>query len=958
MKKCCAFLLAAVLLVTSVSVTGTVQVAAAGNAEVTVSDLKSYTEYNSENSANDATDDVTVTGQNYKTSGGKVTKAMYNGKDAARLEGEGSSVTYEVNVPKTAKYSIMVNYCAIKGRNKPISMDLKIDGKNPFSGTDTFELSRTFKDATDVRTDGLGNEFSAEQVEAFIYNNAYIKDSLGEESMPYTFYLTKGKHNITFTVIEEQVAFASVTVGKPLKYKSYEEVSADYPEEKTGKAIKVEGESAAYKSTYSLIGKADSSDPRMSSKTPQSAYLSRINYIGNTNWQEPGDTITWKINVEEAGLYKLGFRFRQNFVLNGNSYRKIYIDGKVPFEEAASVKFGYKVNWQYDEWKDDNGNPYYVYLTAGEHTLAMEVCLGNLTDVVRRLETVLYGVGTLYRKIVMITGDTVDANRDYDLFNQIPQFEEKLTEYKEELESIADEIDKISADGNKRSEGNSNSTTIRALTTIMGKMLQYPYLAHTYKSSYYSNYTACSALVYDIMKMGLSIDYIDILPADQAYEPNIAGFFEKAGFSIQRFLSSFSENYDNISGDVETKDSITIWVNWGRDQVRILNDLIESSFTKKTGIGVNLKISNASYIQGILSGNGPDCSLNMQRSEPVNLALRGSMYDLKNFPDYEEVLKRFMSTDNVTPYQFNGGTYALPDTITYYMMFYRTDIFEEHKLSVPKTWDEYIETSSYLMRNNLQASLPYIQLTAITQVNSGVGSFSIFPSLLLQKGQKLYTEDLSATDLTNATALEMFEFWTDFYNEYKFPVTADFFNRFRTGVMPLGIQTYTQYIQLSLAAPEISGKWAMAPIPGFKDENGNINNVQAGAGTGCGILNISKNKKGGWEFMKWWLSADTQLNYSNNCESILGVSGRVATTNVEAFKQMGWDAESLKALLSQWSKVKEIEEVPGGYYTARCIDQAYWNVVNNGKNGKDTMVKWSQIANNEITRKRKQYNVQ
>ena len=109
--------------------------------------------------------------------------------------------------------------------------------------------------------------------------------------------------------------------------------------------------------------------------------------------------------------------------------------------------------------------------------------------------------------------------------------------------------------------------------------------------------------------------------------------------------------------------------------------------------------------------------------------------------------------------------------------------------------------------------------------------------------------------------------------------------------------------------------------------------------------------------MKWWLSADTQLNYSNNCESILGVSGRVATTNVEAFKQMGWDAESLKALLSQWSKVKEIEEVPGGYYTARCIDQAYWNVVNNGKNSKDTMVKWSQIANNEIARKRKQYNV-
>ena len=68
--------------------------------------------------------------------------------------------------------------------------------------------------------------------------------------------------------------------------------------------------------------------------------------------------------------------------------------------------------------------------------------------------------------------------------------------------------------------------------------------------------------------------------------------------------------------------------------------------------------------------------------------------------------------------------------------------------------------------------------------------------------------------------------------------------------------------------------------------------------------------------------------------------------------------KSLKALMTQWSRIKEIPEVPGGYYTARVIDQAYWNVVNNGKNSKDMLVKWAEIANNEIKRKRKQYNVQ
>ena len=150
----------------------------------------------------------------------------------------------------------------------------------------------------------------------------------------------------------------------------------------------------------------------------------------------------------------------------------------------------------------------------------------------------------------------------------------------------------------------------------------------------------------------------------------------------------------------------------------------------------------------------------------------------------------------------------------------------------------------------------------------------------------------------------------------------------------------------------------MAPIPGFKNEDGTINNYQAGSGTGCGILNIAKNKNGGWEFLKWWTSTETQLDYSNNCESILGVSGRVTTSNAEAFRQMGWDSKSLKALMTQWSRIKEIPEVPGGYYTASVIAQACWNVVNNGKNSKDMLVKWAEIANNEIKRKRKQYNVQ
>jgi hypothetical protein len=39
------------------------------------------------------------------------------------------------------------------------------------------------------------------------------------------------------------------------------------------------------------------------------------------------------------------------------------------------------------------------------------------------------------------------------------------------------------------------------------------------------------------------------------------------------------------------------------------------------------------------------------------------------------------------------------------------------------------------------------------------------------------------------------------------------------------------------------------------------------------------------------------------------------------------------------------------------VDQAYWNVVNNGKNAKDMLIEWAANGDNEIARKRKQYNL-
>ena len=83
--------------------------------------------------------------------------------------------------------------------------------------------------------------------------------------------------------------------------------------------------------------------------------------------------------------------------------------------------------------------------------------------------------------------------------------------------------------------------------------------------------------------------------------------------------------------------------------------------------------------------------------------------------------------------------------------------------------------------------------------------------------------------------------------------------------------------------------------------------------------------------------------------------GRIPTSNVEAFNNFSWEPETREKLMNQWKCVKEVPEVPGGYYLTRAVDQAFWSVLNDKVTPKDSITKWSKTADNEIKRKIKEY---
>lgn len=781
-----------------------------------------------------------------------------------------------------------------------------------------------------IREDESGNQYAPDQVLYTEAVTAEARDYSGRYELPYDLLLTAGPHDVQLTVLAGTCRLVQVFLAPPEQPLAYIVPTSDLCTRTA--PIVIEGEAAVLKNDRSLTAQSDAGSAVISPCDPTAG---KVNYIGGTNWQRPGAALTWDFETQVAGYYSLGFVYRQNMLLGGVSYRHLLIDGQTPFAEARRIKFTYDSAWKYEVYGDKD--PYLVYLDAGRHTLTLAVTMGGVSDIYAAVQAVTSRMGDLYVDITKIVGDTVDIYRSYELFHQIPGFNDTLDGIAADLEAAAAQLEAL-----QEQTSGTIVSNLRNAVRVVHLMRNNPYTAHRYKNDYYDAYTTLSALLGDMTDMPLSIDRIILTGAGEQQPTWKPSWWQRTLFSLRRFIAAFSDDYaTNDTAGVEGAE-LELWVNWGRDQARVLNNLIRDSFTRDSGIPVRVSVANATLIQALLSGDGPDCMFQLSRTEPVNYAMRGALYSLSEFEDIDEVLARF-NDGAAVPYRYDDKIYALPDTQGFYMMFLRTDILDRMGITAPRTWDEFVTTASLLQRSNLQAWVPV----------------SMYPTLLMQNGLSLYREDETATLLTASEQIQVFTSYVNWYKKYQLPEAMDFYNRFRVGNVPIGIAEYTLYTQLKATAPEIDGRWTMAPLPGVQRADGVIDNTSAGnvgtVGTGCCISRTSDSPDAAWELLKWWTRADTQVRYSENLESAIGPLGRVAVSNLEAFTSMDWDAAMLEQMLIQQKRTVELPEVPGGYYTTRSIDQAFWSVIEQGTPPMEAMSKWGEIADREIARKRAEY---
>ncbi len=854
-------------------------------------------------------------------------------------------LSYDIDVEETGIYCLGISYFPMESNSTQIELSLQIDGRSPYDTATRLTLNRAWVNEEDIHTDSRGNQVRPPQIQHGMWMECAFGDIDGLFGEPLFFYLEKGRHEVSFTSERAEFAIESMKFYTPAELPTYEEYrsSVGAPDASDADIIRIEGENAELKSDSTLYPTYDNSSYLVSPSDPRKVVY---NTLGSGNWKKALQSVTWTIPAEEIDSddwYRIGIKSRQNQMRGFYSNRRIYIDGEVPCKELDQVRFFYDTDWSVVTPKAENGGDVYVYLTADcDHTLTMECVPGEIGNSLRRLDEVVADLNTYYRKVLMITGPAPDRYTDYYVHEKIPDLVEEFDRLSHELKDIQGEIEGLSG------SAGSEAASLETMAVILDKCVEKPLKIPNYLSQIKDSIASVSAWERDYRDQPLEVDYIELATEGKKF----TGAKEKLGksivFSVKSFIGSFFEDYTTLS-DVTGEDAVEVWVSLGRDQAQVVKEMTENEFMQEHDIPISVNLVVGGVVEATLAGKGPDVALFLGGEFPVNLAARDLTVDLSQFPDFRTVRERFQE-NAMTQYQYSGGTYGLPISQTFPMMFYRTDVLTElGYTSPPETWTELTDMLPALQRNYMNVGL----ILPPTNISPATETGHTFAMLLLQKGVNYYNAEQTASTFDSAEAVQSFEEWTDFYTKYSFVQQYDAFSRFRTGEYPIVINNYTFFNQLAVASPEIKGLWDFCPVPGTLRADGTVSHAANSNGAGAVIFKKVKNKENAWEYIKWFTDTDTQVRYATQIEGLLGTMGRFDTANTEALAQLSWSRGEYERLAAQQAELAEIPVIPSSYAVTRNIMNAFRETVNEHENPRDTLIWYNRDINDEIARKRR-----
>lgn len=869
-----------------------------------------------------------------------------HGRPALDWQAGCRALTYTVEVPQDGLYELWVTYYAEGGNSLDITRSLLIDGESPFDEAQNIAFTRYWKDESAPVTNSFGDEVRPAQVEVRRWADLPVTDNQGAYDAPLLFALTAGRHTLTLSYVDQPMLLAALRLQKPTAvptYAQYRQTHAQRGAADAGRDCRFEAEAydhIVYKTNSAIIASCETN----ATASPRSLYTKRYNYLGGTNWASGGDAVAWQFDAPESGFYQLALRLTQNGNSGMPSTRRIAIDGQVPFQEMAGYVIPYTADWSTHVVRQPDGEPYRFYLEQGTHTLTMTAQIGALTDIVHLVTEANSRLSNTYQNIVMVTSQSPDLNYDYELDKAIPGLKQSLQEVVAVLDKGIEQLGALTT---------GTASLENSMRQVRGTVAGYRDRLERIPAGL-ADFTAALTSMGDWMTTlkspTLAIDYIRFAPPAETVGNEKASLWDTICTMAVGVYQSFTRDYNAVGslydGEGAPRKTLDVWVARGKEWAELLKELTDRGFAGEQAADVRMNLlpegalsaTVNTLLLAINAGREPDVVLGMPATNAMEYAVRGAIRDLSSFEGFAAAKARSLAQLYI-PLTYEGQVYALPETMNFSVLFYRTDVFDKLHMRVPDTWDDvYTSLLPKLYQYNLQMYLPV--------------SYDLF---LYQHGGQYYSEDRRRTALDSAAGYAAFEQMIANYKDYGIPYSANFYNRFRTGEMPVGIAGLTEYMQISYASPELIGKWEIAPIPATKDGDTLNRSTGPALTTVSAMLSTAEDPQLAFDFLDWWSAAGTQTEYGKRVESLLGLSARWATANTEAFRNLPWTADHLSVIEQTWPWVHEMPYVVGGYFTARHVTNAVSRCVAGTYTPRESLEEAVHQINIELTRKRRDF---
>ena len=848
---------------------------------------------------------------------------------------ESKDLSFNVDVASSGMYEIALDYMSLQNDVQDITLSIKVDGeeieeaRNIILPTYWTDVSR--EEVYDI----YQNEVNSMQERINVWNKYFLYDQRYYETLPLSFDLSSGNHEITIEKTNGEILLGDVYLFSKSEFDNYEKGN----EVKNNNLITLEGESPAFRSSPNI----QASSSQMVHLTPYSTSKNMLNTLSGDSFNESGYSVTYAFDVKESGYYKIALKYyiSQTFT---SVYSKVFVDNVILYDKLNRYIFKNNLNnrgtsYEY-EVLNDNDSDILFYLEEGNHTLTFQIDASLQAPIYYELVKMIDEINELYLEVIKLTGGSNDKNKTWNIDLYIPTAKTRLNDWVERLENLLDYISEVSMSNPKKE--NRLYQQIKNAYKKIKDLAKDPNKLPSKLNILYEGSASASLMLSNSLHTStfspLSIDKIYIYGEDAKLPKIRNSFFKRYFATMQRIFRS--------KVDPKDKDAVTIWVNRSTYYVSMMQQFADAYYTPNSGVKVRLSLlpdeSKLTYANA--SNTQPDAAIGVSSSIPYSLGIRGALADLRVMPGFNEAIKT-ITPGSLIGFMEGDKVYGLPETQDFQVLFYRHDILERLGLEVPNTYEDIIDMLPTLQRYGMNYYMPMAG-------GAGLKSIGTTAPFYYQYGCDIYSDDFLKAEIDTVEGIKAMTMMVDLFTIYSLPLTTqNFYNDFRNGLIPIGVANFDAYLQLKNAAPEIISKWDITLCPGVEQEDGTINRTQTADNKTCVIFEKSNRQAEAWDFIKWWLSTDIQSRFASGIQATYGETFLWNTANIEAFKTLALPEKDKEVILKQWEYLYIVPQTPATYMIERGISNAWNACVFNNKSVRAAVTDYTLEINREITRK-------